>query len=80
MGNKLTLIKRSTPVCPSCVALQMMLENEGISFNTIDIAEQPEAIEEYSIASVPVLLINDGETQIKLNGIQPIELIKEMLE
>lgn len=76
--NKLTLIKRSVPTCPACVTMQLMLESEDIPFDTIDIAEEPDAVEKYSLSSVPVLLINGG--QIKLNGIQPIEVIKEFLE
>ena len=76
--NKLTLIKRSIPACPACATMQLILENEDIPFDTIDIAEEPEAIEKYSLSSVPVLLIDGG--QIKLNGIQPIEVIKELIE
>lgn len=79
--NKLTLIKRSTPICPQCTVMQNMLEDAKISYDTIDIAQNPEAIEKYDISSVPVLLINDEDAgQIKLNGIQPVELIKEMME
>lgn len=78
--NKLTLIKRSTPVCPNCNILQSMLENEDIPFNIIDIATNPEAIEKYNLSSVPVLLIHDETNDIQLNGIQPIEVIKEFLE
>lgn len=80
MKNKLTLIKRSTPVCRDCATMQLILEDEGIEFDTIDIAVDTEAIEKYNLSSVPVILINDGGTEIKLNGIQPIEIIKELLE
>lgn len=79
--NKLTLIKRSTPTCPACNTMQFILENEGIPFDTIDIAEETDAVEKYNLSSVPVLLINgDNGSQIKLNGIQPIEVVKELLE
>lgn len=74
--NKLVLIKRSAPACPACITMQFALENANIPFDTIDITEKPEAIEEYNLASVPVILI-DG---VRLNGIQPIEIIKEFLE
>ena len=80
MSNKLTLIKRSTPLCRDCATMQLILEEEGIPFDTIDIATDTDAIEKYSLSSVPVILINDGDTQIKLNGIQPIEVINELLE
>lgn len=81
MTNKLTLIKRSTPICPQCTIMQLTLEDASIPFDTIDISNEPEAIEKYSLSSVPVLLINsDGGKQIKLNGIHPIEVVKEFLE
>lgn len=69
------------PACPQCVTMQLALEDANIPFDTIDIAKEPEAIEKYGLSSVPVLLINgDNESQIKLNGIQPIEVIRELLE
>lgn len=80
MKNKLTLIKRSTPVCPACNAMQLILEQEGIPFETIDIAVDTDAIEKYGLSSVPVILIDSEDGQLRLNGIQPIEVIKELLE
>lgn len=80
MKNKLTLIKRSTPMCPDCNKMQIILEGEGIPFDTIDITKDAEAIEKYDLSSVPVILIDSDEGQVKLNGIQPIEVIKELLE
>lgn len=80
MKNKLTLIKRSTPMCPDCNRMQFILENEGIKFDTIDIAVDKDAVDKYELKGVPVLLIDSNESQIKLNGIQPIEIIKELLE
>ena len=80
MSNKLTLIKRSIPMCPQCNVMQSILENEGIEFDTIDITKDTDAIEKYNLSSVPVILINDGVTEIKLNGVQPIEVIKELLQ
>ena len=80
MVNKLTLIKRSTPICPMCLKMQVVLDEEGVTYDTIDITTDVEAIEKYNISSVPVILINDGDTEIRLNGIQPIEVIKELLE
>ncbi|MEK4025292.1 glutaredoxin family protein [Sporosarcina sp. FSL W7-1283] len=78
--NKLTLIKRSAPTCPQCITMQLALEDANIPFNTIDIAKEPEAIEKYDLSSVPVLLIDNGGKTIKLNGVQPVEVIKEFLE
>ena len=79
--KKLTLIKRSTPICPACITMQNALEGAGIPYETIDIAEEPDAIEKYGLSSVPVLLIDeDGGGHIRLNGIQPVEVVKELLE
>lgn len=78
--NKLTLIKRSAPPCPDCNKMQFMLEGSDIPYNTIDIATDTEAIEKYGLSSVPVLLVGDAEDYIKLNGVQPIEVIKAFLE
>lgn len=80
MKNKLTLIKRSMPMCPACNTMQLILEEEGIPFDTIDISQDVEAIEKYDLSSVPVLLVDSNGVQIKLNGIQPVEVIKELLE
>lgn|GEM_PF-3233147 len=80
MKSKLTLIKRSTPTCPDCNKMQFILGEEGVTFDTIDIAKDTDAIEKYDILSVPVILIDSDAGQIKLNGIQPIEVIKELLE
>jgi len=60
--------------------MQFILKEEGVPFDTIDIAKDIEAIDKYGLSSVPVILIDSDEGQIKLNGIQPIEIIKELLE
>lgn len=79
--NKLTLIKRSTPICPNCNTMQLMLKDANISFDEIDTAKDVEAIEKYDLSSVPVLLIHDDNGGCtRLNGIQPVEVIKEFLE
>lgn len=80
MKNKLTLIKRSVPICPNCNTMQSILEEEGIPFDIIDIAKDTDAVEKYQVMSVPVILIGDEDDYIRLNGIQPIEVVKELLE
>ena len=80
MVNKLTLIKRSNPICPNCIKMQDALDGEGISYDVVDIAIDTDAIEKYGIMSVPVVLIKDGDETIRLNGLQPIEVVKEFLE
>lgn len=79
--KKLTLIKRSAPMCPDCNTMQFILENEGIPFEVIDIAKDKGAVDKYDLSSVPVLLVHESEDDyIRLNGIQPPELIKEFME
>lgn len=81
MTNKLTLIKRSTPACPACTTMQLMLEGADILFDEIDITKEAEAIEKYNLSSVPVLLIGDVDGEyIRLNGIQSVEIVKTFLE
>lgn len=80
-SNKLTLIKRSAPICPNCITMQLALEEANIPFDTIDIAKETDAVEKYELSSVPVLLIEDDSgNAIKLNGVQPVEVVKEFLE
>lgn len=68
-------------MCPQCNIMQLALEDANIPFNTIDIAKEPDAIEKYGLSSVPVILIEDDDGKIvKLNGVQPVELIEELLE
>jgi glutaredoxin len=80
MNTKLTLIKRSTPYCPHCVEQESKLLEAGIEFNTIDIALDTEAISKYNIMSVPVMIFESEFGELRLNGLQPIELVNEMLE
>lgn len=80
MKNKLTLIKRTVPMCPACNTMQFILEENGIDFDTIDIAIDKDAVEKYDLTSVPVMLLDIDGSQMKLNGIQPIEVIKELLD
>lgn len=77
---ELTLIKRTTPACPACNAMQAQLDGEGIEYNVIDITEQPDFIETLGITSVPVLFIENSPGVKQLNGMQPIEKIKELLK
>lgn len=81
MTKKLTLIKRSNPTCPLCIKMQNALDSEGVPYEVIDITEQPEAVEQYGLSSVPVMLINEeGSNQIRLNGFKPVELVKTFLQ
>ena len=81
MTNKLTLIKRTDPICPACITMANILEGEEIPFDTIDITDAPEAIEEYDLTGVPVMIIrdNDGEITDRLVGVHPADAVKAKL-
>ena len=79
--SKLTLVKRSQPICPACIAMQTALDGAGIPYDTIDITEQPDATERYDLTAVPVLLIDrDNGEQLRLTGVQPIDKITELMK
>lgn len=76
-----TLIKRTTPVCPACNSMQAQLDGEGIEYNVIDITENPEYIDILGLIGVPVLLVEQepGGEVTQLNGFQPIDKIKDLI-
>ncbi len=79
--TKVTLIKRSFPVCPACNVMQAALEGEEIHHEVIDITESPEAIKEYDLTGVPALIIErEGKGTVRLFGLQQINTIKEALQ
>jgi glutaredoxin len=81
--RKLTLIKRSSPICPACNVMKAMLDGEGIEHDVVDITEDPGAVERFDITGVPALVFegngDDGGT-IRMFGVQPIEQIQEALK
>jgi len=81
MSKTLTLITRSTPVCPNCVAMKMALEAKGVKYIEVDIAVDEGAIEEYGISSVPVSVIkdNEGKEVFRATGVKPPELLESMM-
>ncbi|MBO0602733.1 thioredoxin family protein [Sporosarcina sp. E16_3] len=80
--RKLTLIKRSIPRCPACTMMQQALEREGVPHVTIDITEDMDAIAQYGISSIPVMIIEDADgTEIeRLAGFHPAEAVAELLK
>jgi predicted DsbA family dithiol-disulfide isomerase len=79
--RKLTLVKRSEPICPACNILQAQLEGENIPHDVIDISKSPELVEHLDITGVPVLIFEGtGGEEIRLTGLQPIERIQELLK
>lgn len=61
--------------------MQAQLDGEGIPHETIDISEQPDAVEKYNLTCVPVLIIEDDNGKhIRLTGLQPVERIAELMK
>lgn len=77
---RVTLIKRTTPFCGACQIQQAQLDGAGLKYDVIDITEQPEAVEQYGITSVPIVLIekDNGEVE-RFDGFRPVEVLKEHL-
>lgn len=63
--------------CSPCRALAPIIEeikNEypDVSFETIDVDENPESVTEYGIRGIPVVIVqNDGVETSRFVGIQP---------
>ena len=72
-------ILRFTAVwCQPCKMLAKNLEeaNLGIPIEVIDIDVNPEIAEEYSIRSVPTLVLKEEQTETRLVGLQPVTKLK----
>lgn len=82
MSKTLTLITRSNPVCPNCVAMKMALDAKEVPYNEVDIALDEGAIDEYGISSVPVSVIKDdeGKEVFRATGVKPPELLEVMMK
>lgn len=61
MGRHMTLTVLSKPGCMGCVMLKNLLDNEGVSYNPVDITEVPEAIDKYGISALPVTVLEDSD-------------------
>jgi hypothetical protein len=76
---KVTLIKRSSPVCPGCNVMQIQLQGEGIEHNIIDITHDTDAIEEHNLTGVPVVLVQTDEGVKRFDGMVSVDEIKEAM-
>lgn len=71
-------VKRFTAEwCSPCRALapiieEIKTENPDVTFETIDVDENPDAVSEYGIRGIPVVIVqNDGIETSRFVGIQP---------
>jgi thioredoxin 1 len=58
--------------CGPCHALKNRLEKQNISVDLVDIDQEKELVQKYSVRSVPTLLVIDGESCEKVNGSEEI--------
>ena len=49
----------TTPGCNNCQILEKMLDDLGISYELIDVTENPEYLEKYPIFTAPGLVVNE---------------------
>lgn len=61
----MTLTVLSKPGCMGCAILKKYLDNKGIKYKPIDVIENPEAIEKYSISTLPVTVLTQEDTEIE---------------
>ncbi len=71
--------------CGPCKQLRPILDNldeeyEEVEFSHIDIEEQTELVNKYSVQAVPtIVVIGNDEVQAQMTGFQPKETIEEQL-
>lgn len=70
------LKKCMTPTCGVCKKLGKMLDDMKIEYEDIDVSDNPEFLEKYSITSVPTLLKDNGD---KLVGVHTSNEIRNFL-
>ena len=79
------VIKFSKDNCRPCQMLAKELakldfEKLGATFEEFDVEKYPEAVDNYDLFSVPVLVFEkDGKEITRLNGYVPVELVVETI-
>jgi thioredoxin 1 len=82
----ITIIKFSKPNCTPCKVLANYLTEidfaeHNVKLESIDIADQPEAIDQYGLTSVPVLaFFRSGVEVTRIIGLRPVEEIVSAIE
>jgi glutaredoxin len=49
----------TTPACSNCKIVEKIFDDIGVSYNIIDITENPEYLEKYPTFTAPGIVIND---------------------
>ncbi|QMU54267.1 MAG: thioredoxin family protein [Nitrosopumilus sp.] len=66
----------TTPGCSNCVVLEKMLDTLGVSYDLIDVTENPLYLEIYPIFTAPGLVI---DKKLEFTGIPKIDNLKKKL-
>ena len=60
----------TSPDCSNCVVLEKMLDSLGVSYDLIDVTENPMYLEKYPIFTAPGLVI---DKKLEFTGIPKID-------
>ncbi|MGY5142995.1 MAG: thioredoxin family protein [Candidatus Nitrosopumilus sp. bin_32a] len=66
----------TTPGCSNCKVLERMLDKLEVSYDLIDVTENPEYLEKYPIFIAPGLVING---KLEFTGIPKIDELEKKL-
>jgi thioredoxin 1 len=82
----ITIRKFSKPNCRPCTVLANYLTEINFAEHSaklvnVDIADQPEAIDQYGLTSVPVLVFERSGVEVtRIIGLRPVEEIVSAIE
>ena len=60
----------TSPDCSNCIVLEKMLDSLGVSYDLIDVIENPSYLEKYPIFTAPGLVI---DKKLEFTGIPKID-------
>jgi glutaredoxin len=64
----------TTPGCSNCSILEKMLDKLGITYDLIDVTENPEYLQKYPIFTAPGLVINE---KLEFTGIPKLDELEK---
>ena len=74
MNHKIEIL--TTPSCGNCQVVEKMLDDMKISYDVIDVTENPEYLEKYPIFTAPGIVIDD---KLEFTGIPKKQELLEKL-
>jgi len=74
MNHKIEIL--TTPSCGNCQVVEKMLDDMKISYDVIDVTENPEYLEKYPIFTVPGIVIDD---KLEFTGVPKKQELLEKL-